>query len=264
MLTIRPSPARAHRGERRATAEKGAGQVDVERLRPDLRPSSRRTAPTSARRPRRRAPRACPIASTVGEQALDIRRPADVRRHRRRLAARVADASGDAVESLAVAGGQHDVGAGRRDRLGGGGPDPAAGARDDRQPPRQPVPRLSHRLRPRRRRRRLAGRAARARRGSAPDPDGARHDRGIASARAPPPSSTASAAAPMSSGATRKPVTPSTITSPSAPRRKATTGVPHACASAATIPNGSSHLAGHRTTAARAIASQRAVRGTPG
>ena len=41
-------------------------------------------------------------------------------------------------------------------------------------------------------------------------------------------------------------------------------GVPHAWASAATMPNGSSHLAGHRTTAAPASAFQRTDRGTPG
>ena len=53
----------------------------------------------------------------------------------------------------------------------------------------------------------------------------------------------------MSSGGTRKPVTPSTITSPSPPRLNATTGVPHACASAAASPKGSSHLAGYWLTA---------------
>ena len=58
------------------------------------------------------------------------------------------------------------------------------------------------------------------------------------------------------------PVTPSTTTSSSAPLRNATTGVPQACASAATIPNGSSHIAGHSDDGARAIASQIAVRGT--
>ena len=73
---------------------------------------------------------------------------------------------------------------------------------------------------------------------------------------------TASAAASTSPGATRAPVSPSTITSGSAPRRNATTGVPQACASAATIPNGSSHCAGQSTTAARAIASHSAVCGT--
>ena len=51
-----------------------------------------------------------------------------------------------AVERFAVAGGQHDVSAGRRDRLRGGGPDPAAGAGHERDPPGQPVRRLSPRL----------------------------------------------------------------------------------------------------------------------
>ena len=141
------------------------------------------------------------------EKALDLVDLAHVRRHRRGLAPAVADASGDAVEGLAVAGGKHDVGAGRRDGLGGGGSDPAAGARDHRQPSRKPMPRLSHGPRPRHQRRRLAGRAARERRGSARDPDGVRHDRGNPSARVLAVLLTASAAAWMSSGATRKPVT---------------------------------------------------------
>ncbi len=75
---------------------------------------------------------------------------------------------------------------------------------------------------------------------------------------------TASAAAPTSSGRTRKPVTPSMITSLSPPRRNATTGVPHACASAAAIPKGSSQRAGYSTTAAPAMASHSEARGTPG
>ena len=74
---------------------------------------------------------------------------------------------------------------------------------------------------------------------------------------------TASAAARMSPGGTRKPVSPSAITSPSAPRLNATTGVPQACASAAAMPNGSSHWTGYKTTAARAIAAHSDARGTP-
>ena len=66
----------------------------------------------------------------------------------------------------------------------------------------------------------------------------------------------------MSPGGTRKPVTPSAITSLSAPRLNATTGVPQACASAAAMPNGSSHADGHKTTAARAIAAHNDARGT--
>jgi hypothetical protein len=46
----------------------------------------------------------------------------------------VPDAAGDAVESFAVTGGQDDLSASRRDGLGRGRPDPAAGARDDRHP----------------------------------------------------------------------------------------------------------------------------------
>ena len=45
------------------------------------------------------------------------------------------------------------------------------------------------------------------------------------------------------------------------PRSNATTGVPQACASAAAMPKGSSHMAGHRTTAARAICSHRTALG---
>ena len=89
-----------------------------------------------------------------------------------------------------------------------------------------------------------------------------RHGRGRPNEKSRPPSPTASAAALMSSGGTRKPVTPSAITSPRPPRLNATTGVPHACASAAAIPKGSAHLAGNRTTAARAMAAHSDARGT--
>ena len=51
---------------------------------------------------------------------------------------------GDGLEGLAVAGGQDDAGAGGRDRLRGRRSDPAAGAGDDRQASREPMPRLSH------------------------------------------------------------------------------------------------------------------------
>ena len=74
---------------------------------------------------------------------------------------------------------------------------------------------------------------------------------------------TARTAARMSPGGTRNPVSPSAITSLSAPRLNATTGVPQACASAAAMPKGSSHWTGYRTTAAPAIAAHSDARGTP-
>ena len=69
-----------------------------------------------------------------GEKALDIGALAHVRGHRYSLAARVPDLAGDAVESVAVAGGQDDLSASRRYGRGRGRPDPAASARDDRHP----------------------------------------------------------------------------------------------------------------------------------
>ena len=57
-------------------------------------------------------------------------------------------------------------------------------------------------------------------------------------------------------------MTPSAITSLSPPRLNPTTGVPHACASAAAIPKGSSHRTGYSTTAARAMAAHTDGRGT--
>ena len=65
---------------------------------------------------------------------------------------------------------------------------------------------------------RLAGRDARARQGSVPGQDGFRHGRGRPRREIPAALDTAPAAARMSSGGTRKPVTPSTITSRRPPR----------------------------------------------
>ena len=120
------------------TTEEGSRQVNSQRLLPDLRRGLREP------RGRQHGSRADESRERPGrlhrvEEALDIRGAADVRRHRRGLAARIADACHDAVEGLTVAGGQHDARTGRRDRLGRSRPTPAAGAGDDRQAARQPV-----------------------------------------------------------------------------------------------------------------------------
>ena len=256
-----PSLSRgAHRAERRAAAEKRPGQVDRQRLLPDLRAWSPRTAPTSARRRRRRAPPAGPTRSTAANSASTSSRSADVGGHRARVAACVSNRSGDGLERLASRARPSTTRA------------PAAASASA---VAAPIPRLAPVTsasrpasqcagsatgsRSRDGRRRLARRAVRGRRGCVRCRDRPRRARGrprgtaLRPGRRPPPQPDDRRAA------TRNPVVPSTITSGSAPRRNATTGVPHACASAATIPNGSSHFAGQSTTAARAIASHSSV-----
>ena len=190
------------------------------------------------------------------DAAPDIGALAYVGGHRRGLTARLPDAPGDGVgQSLAVAGGQHDVSSAGRAMAG------AAVA--------APIPRLAP-----------VTTATRLARASAPGhPPGLPRMPGLdhlpveplVSVQAPPrsrwPSAWLAAVAErgrsgrparrhrrrpeMSSVGTRKPVTPSTITSLRAPRLNATTGVPHACASAAAIPKGRPHLAGNKTRTRR-------------
>ena len=168
----------AHGSERRATTEERAGQVDAKRFFPRLRRCLREWhRPQYARSADEGREASHPLGDR--EQALHVVDVADVRRRRRRLATAVADACGDVVEGLAVPGGEHDVSAGRRHGLGGGGPDPAAGPRDHRQPSSEPMPRLNHGSRSRHQRRQLGGIAVREPRDSAPDPGGVRHARGI-------------------------------------------------------------------------------------
>ena len=206
MLTIRPSPRGAHGGERRAAAEERAGQVDLERFFPGLRRCLRE------RRGRQHAGRAdesreLPASSTAANRRSTSSTLAHVRRHRRGLApasrmrpATLSRASWSRAASTTWA--------------------PAAAMASA---VAAPIPRLAPVTtasrpasqcldsaigpRPRHQRRPLAGRAARERRDSAPDRDGVRHGRGIPRARVSAVLRTASAAAWMSSGATRKPVT---------------------------------------------------------
>ena len=65
------------------------------------------------------------------------------------------------------------------------------------------------------------------------------------------PRARATAATAPATSSTTKPVTPSVITSGTEPRRKATTGVPHAIASIITRPNGSGQSIGKSTPCAR-------------
>ena len=124
---------RAHGGEGRPATEERTGQVDAERLLPDPgRGLGERHGSQHPGRAYQRGDRA--DLAGRGEKTLDVGVLAHIRGYRRRLAARLADAAGHAVEGVAVTGGQHDVSACRGDGFGGGRPDPAAGARDHRHP----------------------------------------------------------------------------------------------------------------------------------
>ena len=133
MLTIRPSPA----GSMAVNAARQQRNEPV-RLTPSV--CSQISAVVSANSARVSTPAAQTSAATGpaalghGEKALDIGALAHVRGHRCSLTARVPDVAGDAVESVAVTGGQDDLSASRRYGRGRGRPDPAARARDDRHP----------------------------------------------------------------------------------------------------------------------------------
>ena len=237
MLTIRPSPAARHGGERRAAAQERARQVDPERLVPDAPRSSPANGAGVSTPAAQTSALSWPIAGDLGEQALDSR-PRRSRRSAPAWPRRPRPGSGAATPSRAS-----------RSRAASTTWAPAAAIASA---VAAPIPRLAPVTTASRpasqctltHRSTLAGRAARGRRGSAPGPAALRRARGRPSGKARPPSAPPRRRPATSSGATRKPVTPSTITSLRPPRRNATTGVPHACASAATIPNGSSHRGG--------------------
>jgi len=219
-----------------ADTEKRAGQVDIKRLRPVLRVISARTALTSACRPRRREPRDCPhpgrwrkgsrprrtcltsVGTGVASPPLSRIRPATTGRGASWSRAASTKWAPAAAMASAVA-----------------APIPRLAPVTTANRPASQCLDSSHRPPPRHERQPIAGRAVRERPDSARDSGGVRHvSRQSECARVLVVLRTASAAALMSSGATRKPVRrSSTITSPSAPRSKATTGVPDACASAA-------------------------------
>jgi hypothetical protein len=83
------------------------------------------------------------------EEALHLVGAPDVGWCRGRLAAVPANPCGEALQCLAVPPGKHDVGAGGRKRFGGRVSDATAGSRHHRQPPSEPVRRLSHERWPR-------------------------------------------------------------------------------------------------------------------
>ena len=143
MLTIRPSPAarmavnaaRQHRNEPvRLTPSVSSQMSHV---------VSANGADVSTPAAQTRAARPAGLRGG-GKQPLDIFDLAHICGYGRGLAAGGLDAAGDAGESVAVPGRENDVRPGAGQGLGGGGSDSPAGARDHRDPSRQPVPGVTH------------------------------------------------------------------------------------------------------------------------